>query len=44
MCIVLQTATVSIVEMDGEFYCYVGAKLIRVAPSEGMAREVVAGY
>ena len=41
---VLQTATKTIVEMDSEFYCYAGSKLIRVCPSEGMAREVLAGY
>ncbi len=41
---VIQTATKTIVEMDSEFYCYAGSKLIRVCPSEGMAREVLAGY
>jgi hypothetical protein len=28
----------------GEYYLYVGPKLVRVLPSEGMAREVAAGY
>lgn len=27
-----------------DWYVYVGQKLIRVCPSEGMAREVAAGY
>jgi hypothetical protein len=40
----LQTRTATIVEMDGEFYAYAGDKLIRVCPSLGMAREVLAGY
>ena len=31
-------------EYDGEFYVYVGEKLIRVCPSVGMAREVAAAY
>lgn len=50
---VLQTATVAIVEVRNEFYVYAGdtsgaghtpLKLIRVCPSEGMAREIAAGY
>jgi hypothetical protein len=27
-----------------DFYVYVGDRLVRVCPSEGMAREVAAGY
>jgi hypothetical protein len=27
-----------------EFYAYAGDKLVRVCPSLGMAREVLAGY
>lgn len=27
-----------------DFYVYSGDKLLRVCPSEGMAREVAAGY
>lgn len=29
--------------VDGEYYVYAGVKLVRVCPSEGMAREVAAG-
>lgn len=32
-----------IIPYDGEFYVYLGQKLIRVCPSIGMAREVAAG-
>jgi hypothetical protein len=49
-----KTATTEIVEMGAyvapgfppcsEFYAYAGDKLIRVCPSLGMAREVLAGY
>lgn len=42
--IVLETAKVSIIEADGEFYVYAGVKLVRVCPSEGMARSVAAAY
>lgn len=40
---VLTTHRGSIIEISGEFYVYHGRKLIRVCPSEGMAREVFAG-
>lgn len=36
---------VAVRESYGEdFYVYIGDKLIRTCPSEGMAREVAAGY
>jgi hypothetical protein len=44
MRIVYQTKTAAVIEMDGEFYVYAGQKLVQVCPSEGMAREVLAGY
>lgn len=34
---------ISIIDMGGEFYVYVGQKLVRVCPSIGMTREVAAG-
>lgn len=41
------TAPVRIVEVreayGTDFYVYLGLKLVRVCPSEGMAREVAAG-
>lgn len=40
---ILETATVAIYEIDGEFYVYLGAGDPIVCPSEGMAREVAAG-
>ncbi|MFL6864089.1 MAG: hypothetical protein ACJ8DZ_13930 [Allosphingosinicella sp.] len=41
----LQTSTTEIWHDvgAGEFYAYAGGRLIRVCPSEGMAREVLAG-
>jgi hypothetical protein len=41
---ILKTAKVAIIEADGEFYVYAGSKLVRVCPSEGMARSVAAAY
>ena len=41
----LKTANVEIwhITADDEYYVYSGAKLVRVCPSIGMAREVAAG-
>lgn len=38
------TTRATIHEYAGEFYVYVGEKLVRVCPSIGMAREVAAAY
>lgn len=34
---------VSIIPVGNEFFVYLGEKLVRVCPSEGMAREVASG-
>lgn len=44
---ILETARAQIIEVTEahgpDFYVYAGARLVRVCPSEGMAREVAAG-
>ncbi|WP_404713215.1 hypothetical protein [Sphingomonas sp. MMS24-J13] len=41
--LIMQRGTVAIWDMGGEWYVYNGAKLVRVCPSIGMAREVASG-
>ena len=41
--IVMQRGAVAIWNMGGEWYVYNDAKLVRVCPSIGMAREVARG-
>lgn len=44
---ILKTDRAEIIEVSerygSDFYVYAGARLVRVCPSEGMAREVAAG-
>lgn len=47
MATIYQAGDVSIIKVresyGDDFYVYAGSKLVRVCPSEGMAREVAAG-